>query len=73
MGSDGVAAEGIGSMNELILWAMRDADPWMLLLLAMAAGPGGINPPYRLDPLQNIINISWGGEGLAVEFHDKAE
>jgi hypothetical protein len=25
-----------------------------------------IDPPYRLDPLQNIVNISWGG--LAVEF-----
>jgi hypothetical protein len=29
-----------------------------------------INPPYRLDPLQNIINISWGG-GLAVIFGEE--
>ena len=32
-------------------------------------GETKIDPPYRLDPLQNIINISWGG--LAVEFGDK--
>jgi hypothetical protein len=63
MGSDGAAAEGIGIVIvELVLWA----DPWPFLLIA------AINPPYRLDPLQNIININWG-EGLAVEFHDKAE
>lgn len=36
-----------------------------------AAGNGGIDPPYRLDPLEWIINVSWGG-GLAVEFFDKA-
>jgi hypothetical protein len=53
---------------ELVFWLMPYvADPWPILLFA------AINPPYRLDPLQNIINISWGGEGLAVEFHDKAE
>jgi hypothetical protein len=28
-----------------------------------------VDPPWRLDPLQNIVNISWGG-GLAVEFFD---
>ena len=33
-------------------------------------GPNGWNPPYRLDPFQNIINCSFGG--LAVEFGDKA-
>jgi hypothetical protein len=32
-------------------------------------GPEGINPPYRLDPFQNIINCNFGG--LAVEFGDK--
>jgi hypothetical protein len=52
---------------ELVLWLMPHAvDPWPILLFA------AINPPYRLDPLQNIININWG-EGLAVEFHDGAE
>ena len=29
-----------------------------------------IDPPWRLDPLQTIVNINWG-EGLAVEFFDK--
>lgn len=29
-------------------------------------GENGINPPYRLDPYQNIVNVSFGG--LAVEF-----
>ncbi len=32
-------------------------------------GANGINPPYRLDAYQNIININFGG--LAVEFLDK--
>jgi hypothetical protein len=31
-------------------------------------GANGFNPPYRLDPYQNIININLGG--LAVEFFD---
>lgn len=30
-----------------------------------------VDPPWRLDPLQNIVNISWGGE-LAVEFFEGA-
>ena len=34
-------------------------------------GPNDVNPPYRLDPFQNIINVNWGG--LAVEFGDKDE
>lgn len=29
-----------------------------------------INPPYRFDPFQNIIDVSWGG--LAVVFFDGA-
>lgn len=33
-------------------------------------GANGINPPYRLDPFQSIINVSWGG--LAVEFPDNS-
>lgn len=33
-----------------------------------AAGPQ-VDPPWRLDPLQNIVNVSWGG-GLAVEFYE---
>jgi hypothetical protein len=32
-------------------------------------GLNGINPPYRLDPGQNIINVSFGG---AVEFFDRS-
>lgn len=31
-------------------------------------GNNGINPPYRLDPWQNIVNVNFGG--LAVEFGD---
>ena len=34
-------------------------------------GPNNINPPYRLDPFQNIINVNLGG--LAVEFGDRAK
>jgi hypothetical protein len=33
-------------------------------------GAGDMDPPWRLDPLQNIVNVNWGG-GLAVEFGDK--
>jgi hypothetical protein len=29
------------------------------------------DPPWRLDPLQNIVNINWGG--LAVIFGPKDE
>jgi hypothetical protein len=32
-------------------------------------GEGDINPPYRGDPFQNIVNINWGG--VAVEFFDR--
>jgi hypothetical protein len=32
-------------------------------------GSLGINPPYRLDPYQNIVNINFGA--LAVEFFDR--
>ena len=34
------------------------------------AGPQ-VDPPWRLDPLQNIVNVSWLG-GLAVEFGEAA-
>jgi hypothetical protein len=27
-----------------------------------ANGDGGIDPPWRLDPLQNIVNVSWRGQ-----------
>jgi hypothetical protein len=33
-------------------------------------GGAGINPPYRLDPYQNIINVNLGA--LAVEFFDRS-
>ncbi len=33
-------------------------------------GSSGLNPPYRLDPWQNIININWGD--VAVKFYDGA-
>jgi hypothetical protein len=33
-------------------------------------GDNGRNPPWRLDPLQNIINCNLGG--LAVKFLDRA-
>jgi len=33
-------------------------------------GKDGINPPYRLDPYQNIVNINFGD---AAEFYDKAK
>jgi len=29
-------------------------------------GSGGVNPPYRLDPFQNIINVNWGGTVIVV-------
>jgi hypothetical protein len=29
-------------------------------------GPGGINPPYRLDPFQNIVNINFGVDVIVV-------
>ncbi|WP_063688824.1 hypothetical protein [Bradyrhizobium stylosanthis] len=32
-------------------------------------GKDDINPPYRLDPFQNIVNINWGG--LAAKFYDR--
>ncbi|MHC6150539.1 hypothetical protein ACVSQB_01960 [Bradyrhizobium elkanii] len=32
--------------------------------------PGQINPPWRLDPLQNIVNVNFGS--LAVEFFDES-
>ena len=31
-----------------------------------------IDPPWRLDPLQNIVNISWG-DSLAVEFTERPD
>jgi hypothetical protein len=34
-------------------------------------GENEMNPPYRLDPFQNIININLGG--MAVEFGEKAK
>lgn len=33
-------------------------------------GPDGINPPYRLDPYQRIMNVNFGG--IAVEFYKDA-
>jgi hypothetical protein len=38
-------------------------------LLADGDGPVAVNPPWRLSPIQNIVNINFG-EGLAVEFFD---
>ncbi|UWU73038.1 hypothetical protein N2603_23325 [Bradyrhizobium huanghuaihaiense] len=32
-------------------------------------GNNDLNPPYRLDPFQNIVNINWGG--LAVKFYER--
>jgi hypothetical protein len=31
-------------------------------------GPNNANPPWRIDPLQNVVNVSWGGK--AVEFEN---
>ncbi|WP_338688277.1 hypothetical protein V5279_23500 [Bradyrhizobium sp. 26S5] len=33
-------------------------------------GANGLNPPYRLDPFQYIVNVNFGG--LAVEFPDES-
>ncbi|PAY05390.1 hypothetical protein CK489_28790 [Bradyrhizobium sp. UFLA03-84] len=33
-------------------------------------GANGLNPPYRLDPYQYIVNVNFGG--LAVEFPDES-
>ena len=43
-------------------------DPLGILFML---GVATINPPWRLDPMQNIVNISWGKDTLAVEFGDK--
>lgn len=32
-------------------------------------GENDVDPPYRLDPFQNIVNINWGGD--SVEFLDR--
>jgi hypothetical protein len=51
--------------NEFILWLIaRTTDPWGLMLLAAAV--------FAPDVLTRVVNVHWD-EGLAVEFHDKAE
>ena len=46
----------------LALWTLLTEHPELWLIAA-------VDPPWRLDPLQNIINVSWGG-GLAVEIFE---
>lgn len=56
-------------------WLQADTDPFLDKNFqpgqggdaASDVGDSGIDPPYRLDPLQNIINVKWGGK-LAVKF-----
>ena len=43
-----------------------EVDPNFFPTLNPDDGPK-VDPPWRLDPLQSIVNVSWGG-GLAVEF-----
>jgi hypothetical protein len=51
--------------NEFILrLIVRTADPWSLVLLSVAV--------FAPDAVTRIVNVHWD-EGLAVEFHDKAE
>lgn len=47
------------------------ADRKFVPVINPDAGPQ-VDPPWRLDPLQNIVNVSWGG-GLAVEFYEQTE
>lgn len=48
-------------------YLIDDSEPAKLEKL----GQNDVDPPYRLDPYQNIININWGG--LAVEFGNGAD
>lgn len=48
-------------------YLIDDSEPAKLEKL----GTNDFDPPYRLDPFQNIINVQLGG--LAVEFLDKSE
>jgi hypothetical protein len=55
-------------MNEPLLENDKEGGiPDFMFLRNPDAGPQ-IDPPWRLDPLQNIVNVAWGG-GLAVEFY----
>jgi hypothetical protein len=47
-----------------------EADPEFVPVENPDAGPS-VDPPWRLDPLQNIVNVRWGA-GLAVEFGNNA-
>jgi hypothetical protein len=38
-------------------YLIDESDPAQLTVI----GQNGFNPPFRLDPYQNIINIQWGG------------
>jgi hypothetical protein len=61
----------VGTTNDpllkdpLVIGDVAGGDPGFILQNNPQAGPT-IDPPIRLDPLQNIVNIHWGG--LAVIF-----
>lgn len=49
-------------MNEPLLISDQEGGvPGFMLLRNPDAGPQ-IDPPWRLDPLQNIVNVQWAGE-----------
>jgi len=53
-------------MNEPLLESDEaGGTPRFMLLYNPDAGPQ-IDPPWRLDPLQNIVNINWAGTGVIV-------
>jgi hypothetical protein len=56
---------GIGRQTKLLNQYLIDASDEPS---GKVVGAGGVNPPYRLDPYQNIINVSFGG--LAVQFFE---
>jgi hypothetical protein len=53
--------------DELLQFGNKD---WLGSFGSDSSHMSDIDPPWRLDPLQNIINISWG-DSLAVEFGDQ--
>lgn len=60
---------GIDSLSDPLL--QFGNNDWVRLFGSDQPDTTEVDPPWRLDPLQNIVNVSWGG-GLAVEFGDGA-
>jgi hypothetical protein len=41
-------------------------DDWLAQLDSNESDTSDVDPPWRLDPLQNIVNISWGADVIVV-------